>query len=105
MISRNSQRNKKDDVDTIRTWKLLFDFQGLLEKRKNRIETEKNSSLFTLASYLKYGGVAQLGEHLPCKQGVKGSNPFISTIGWKNRNVKFKRNKTEDQRWIPEMCK
>ena len=25
-----------------------------------------------------YGGVAQLGEHLPCKQGVKGSNPFIS---------------------------
>ena len=28
-----------------------------------------------------YGGVAQLGEHLPCKQGVKGSNPFISTKG------------------------
>ena len=26
-----------------------------------------------------FGGVAQLGEHLPCKQGVKGSNPFIST--------------------------
>ena len=25
-----------------------------------------------------YGGVAQLGEHLPCKQGVKGSNPSIS---------------------------
>ena len=25
------------------------------------------------------GGVAQLGEHLPCKQGVKGSNPSIST--------------------------
>ena len=27
------------------------------------------------------GGVAQLGEHLPCKQGVRGSNPLISTIG------------------------
>ena len=27
-----------------------------------------------------YGGIAQLGEHLPCKQGVKGSNPFISTV-------------------------
>ena len=26
------------------------------------------------------GGIAQLGEHLPCKQGVKGSNPFISTL-------------------------
>ena len=24
------------------------------------------------------GGIAQLGEHLLCKQGVKGSNPFIS---------------------------
>ena len=28
---------------------------------------------------IPYGGVAQLGEHLPCKQGVKGSIPFIST--------------------------
>ena len=27
----------------------------------------------------KNGGVAQLGEHLPCKQGVMGSNPIIST--------------------------
>ena len=27
-----------------------------------------------------FGGVAQLGEHLPCKQGVMGSNPIISTI-------------------------
>jgi hypothetical protein len=25
------------------------------------------------------GGVAQLGEHLPCTQGVSGSNPLIST--------------------------
>ena len=30
-------------------------------------------------SRLLNGGIAQLGEHLPCKQGVKGSNPFIST--------------------------
>ena len=27
----------------------------------------------------KPGGVAQLGEHLPCKQGVMGSIPIIST--------------------------
>jgi hypothetical protein len=27
------------------------------------------------------GGIAQLGEHLPCKQGVVGSNPSTSTIG------------------------
>ena len=32
--------------------------------------------------YLKilYGGIAQLGEHLLCKQGVIGSIPIISTI-------------------------
>ena len=27
-----------------------------------------------------YGGVAQLGEHLPCKQGVMSSNLTISTV-------------------------
>ena len=26
-----------------------------------------------------FGGIAQLGEHLPCKQGVSGSIPLIST--------------------------
>ena len=26
----------------------------------------------------KFGGVAQLGEHLPCKQGVESSNLFGS---------------------------
>ena len=26
-----------------------------------------------------FGGVAQLGEHLPCKQGVRSSNLLIST--------------------------
>ena len=46
--------------ETDLTKKLLFNFEGLQRTRK-------------------YGGVAQLGEHLPCKQGVKGSIPFIST--------------------------
>ena len=27
----------------------------------------------------RYGGLAQLGERLPCKQEVSGSNPLIST--------------------------
>ena len=26
-----------------------------------------------------FGGIAQLGEHLPCKQGVSGSIPLTST--------------------------
>ena len=31
---------------------------------------------------LKFGGVAQLGEHLPCKQGVRSSILLISTTQW-----------------------
>ena len=31
-----------------------------------------------------YGGVAQLGEHLPCKQGVMSSNLTISTKAMSN---------------------
>ena len=30
------------------------------------------------------GGVAQLGEHLPCKQGVMSSNLTISTLAMSN---------------------
>ena len=29
----------------------------------------------------RIGGVAQLGEHLLCKQGVIGSIPIVSTMG------------------------
>ena len=43
---------------------LLFDFEGSQDSEKKTP-----------------GGVAQLGEHLPCKQGVMGSNPIISTKG------------------------
>ena len=32
-----------------------------------------------------FGGVAQLGEHLPCKQGVDSSNLFISTTAAPSR--------------------
>ena len=44
-----------------------------VEKRKT------NSEVPASIERLKYGGVAQLGEHLPCKQGVESSNLFIST--------------------------
>ena len=37
-----------------------------------------------------YGGVAQLGEHLPCKQGVKGSIPFISTKRGRSRAMIYR---------------
>ena len=43
-----------------------------------RESLEKGSKNFS-KMYGPYGGVAQLGEHLLCKQGVIGSIPFIST--------------------------
>ena len=39
-----------------------------------------------VSKLLKYGGVAQLGEHLLCKQGVIGSIPFISTTSERKRD-------------------
>ena len=40
------------------------------------------------------GGVAQLGEHLPCKQGVKSSNLSVSTeYRCINAEVFYKNNK------------
>ena len=33
-----------------------------------------------LPGFLPYGGVAQVGERLPCKQEVRGSSPLISTF-------------------------
>ena len=37
-----------------------------------------------------YGELAQLGEHLPCTQGVKGSSPLFSTISEAEKSVKLK---------------
>ena len=50
---------------------LLFNFQGS--------ETGRPELIIEKEQTRRYGGVAQLGEHLPCKQGVMGSIPIIST--------------------------
>ena len=39
----------------------------------------RHSACHDCFAILTYGGVAQLGEHLPCKQGVMSSNLTIST--------------------------
>ena len=50
------------------------------EEKSFQLETEwaEQQKRDALCS-IEYGGVAQLGEHLLCKQGVIGSIPFIST--------------------------
>ena len=41
----------------------------------------KGFTLFNLEGTVSgYGGLAQLGERLPCKQEVSGSIPLISTM-------------------------
>ena len=54
-----------------------------LRKAKVKSKSEKwRSNLFTVHYYLLlqiYGGLAQLGERLPCKQEVTGSIPVLST--------------------------
>ena len=62
-----------------RTRKLSCAVPTILHRRRcGKIGQGQHRSL-TGWKQSHYGGVAQLGEHLPCKQGVKGSNPFIST--------------------------
>ena len=41
-----------------------------------------------------HGGLAQLGEHLLCTQGVKGSNPLIYTIDSKMNRKMYLENRT-----------
>ena len=50
------------------------------------------------------GGVAQLGEHLPCKQGVMGSNPIISTTR-KARSARGTEASVERKRTMVERTK
>ena len=46
---------------------ILFNFEGPLGNSKEQTEAQER------------GGIAQLGEHLLCKQGVRSSSLLIST--------------------------
>ena len=45
------------------------------------INADDLARLVSFLSGIYLGGIAQLVEHLLCKQGVIGSIPFISTMG------------------------
>ena len=65
--------------------------KGKHQTRESMIGSEKVVSVSerkreTGAQALRRGGIAQLGEHLLCKQGVNGSIPFISTIVFPKKN-------------------
>ena len=50
------------------------------------------------------GGVAQLGEHLLCKQGVIGSIPFTSTINFAKKEGLEGRSKYQIYFWFLTGC-
>ena len=50
----------------------------LILKVQKGTSKEGRNSKELLEALWKHGGVAQLGEHLPCKQGVDSSILFIS---------------------------
>ena len=54
-----------------------------------RIKKRKRSESFFGIKAKANGGVAQLGEHLPCKQGVMSSNLTISTLAMRSGNLKI----------------
>ena len=61
----------------------LFNFEGPRKpgRRKpgGKEPSEKGRAGEGSRRTWEHGGVAQMGEHLPCKQGVDSSNLFIST--------------------------
>ena len=73
----------------------LFIFEGPGPSRDGR-RTLKSGGAQTYSTderqaCVRHGGVAQLGEHLPCKQGVDSSILFISTIGCFERDSRTHR--------------
>ena len=50
-----------------------------IEKPKEKGKTKRKLLLFDFEGPKEPGVVAQMEEHLPCKQGVRGSTPLSST--------------------------
>ena len=54
--------------------------RGTKIQSKRLVETVRSSKSVSFSGIILHGGLAQLGERLPCKQEVSGSNPLISTF-------------------------
>ena len=46
----------------------------------NPVGVTKHKTILVLNQFILKGSIAQLGEHLPYKQGVTGSSPVVPTI-------------------------
>ena len=75
-ITRECYRASKVGI-TEKESEALFNFEGSKKKDFQKGKRKTRSREACGAN----GGVAQLGEHLPCKQGVRSSILLISTKG------------------------
>ena len=57
----------------------LFNFEGTRPQNRHKTPSHRGEH--------PNGGVAQLGEHLPCTQGVRSSSLLISTKGGRTRKI------------------
>ena len=56
----------------------MIPFCGRIDQSATSLQIDTRNQAYIYWDSL--GGVAQSGEHLLCKQGVRGSNPLTSTI-------------------------
>ncbi len=52
---------------------------SILGRKNNKVIDKSRKTFYNSHPANLYGDIAQLGEHLPCKQGVMSSNLIIST--------------------------
>ena len=81
---RGKRLSLSEETEQPKGWRIKIEETTVLltiRKKKDESSIESRCSIFRVRWKKDplYGGVAQLGEHLPCKQGVKSSNLFIST--------------------------
>ena len=69
----------------------LFNLEGAIERLCTFKRGKEKISILMPCSY---GGVAQLGEHLPCTQGVRSSILLISTKGRRKTETTTGRRKS-----------
>ena len=69
--------------------------RDMRRRRGNLHKTVDKSILALEKQTCEYGGVAQLGEHLPCKQGVDSSILFISTTSCAGGKTRTRENDWE----------
>ena len=89
MCTRRAKR--KSELHQIYRWQKSGENQKVIRSNERNFSSDEEKTVQAVRVYgklaltkyqLKFGGVAQLGEHLPCKQGVRSSILLISTRAW-----------------------